>query len=97
MTLEELAHELRKIFRFKYLTCVGDGHVYHFKAFREKPRFYKNKLLGFEYWRGAHPVDVENKPMVNASSVDIPFIFDFSEYADADGIIDYSKCIVEVE
>ena len=97
MTLNELANELSKIFRFKYLTCEGDGRVYFFKAFREKPKFVKSKLLGWEYWRGQYDADVQNKPMVNASSVDIPFIFDFSEYADENGNIDYSKCIVEVK
>lgn len=97
MTLKELAQELRKIFRFRYLTCEGDGHVYFFKVFRYKPKYVKSKILGYEYWRGEYSIDVQNKPIVNASSVDIPFIFDLSEYADENGNIDYSKCIVEVE
>lgn len=85
MTLTELAHELRKLFEFKYLTVTDDWPMPTVMMWSEKPEYdrgwsivFSNSYLGsFNCWA------VRN--------------IDLSEYKDADGNIDYSKCIVEVE
>ena len=82
MTLTELAHELRKLFDFKYLT-VNTTRV--IKMWDTKPLFDKTWLRTDDY--GSLGMLIYHKECS----------LDLSEYSDADGNIDYSKCIVEVE
>lgn len=90
ITLEELARELRKVFKFKYLTVQ-----YTYFVFPEimlwdadnKPFFYK-RVWETEYGDGM---------ICDFLSKDIAKKLDLSEYADENGTIDFSKCIVEVE
>ena len=85
MTLTELAHELRKIFRFKYLTAESvEGKIV--ALWDGKPFF-----TGYEW----HFTD-KAQCIIDIRFHHIP-VLDLSEYKDADGDIDYSKCIVEVE
>ena len=93
MTLEELAHELRKIFRFKYLTVFKyPGWEYAYIAlYGVKPSFLHHGGLNEWAFMGNSGGDVgffESRLSVS---------LDLSEYADENGVIDYSKCIVEVE
>lgn len=91
LTLEELAHELRKIFKFKYLTYNEYGILCIWAGERPKPEYCRD----FCFWN-FYPertfiigsIDTKTKDCVG---------LDLSEYKDADGNIDYSKCIVEVE
>ena len=88
MTLTELAHELRKFFRFKYLTAEIAVYNHYFCLWTGKP-FWNGKYWGVKENGKKHIVtdflDFETIKSIN-----------LSEYEDADGIIDYSKCIVEV-
>ena len=91
MTLTELAKELRKIFGFRYLVAQGSNlYGYGVKAFLLKPRYISSGKFWFSDIRG-------NDAMLDISFSDLMFDLDLSEYRDADGNIDYSKCIVEVE
>ena len=89
MTLTELAHKLRKIFKFRYLTVSPDFcgcpiEIYCWTSIRPtynaKGRMWISQTIvsSFEAWHLEKSLDL-------------------SEYKDADGNIDYSKCIVEVE
>lgn len=82
MTLNELAKELRKFFFFKYLTI----HRVDIYLWRDRPLFVEK----YHAWS-----DAQDIATINAT--DLNYSLDLSEYRDADGIIDYSKCIVEVE
>lgn len=82
MTLTELAHELRKIFRFKYLTCDGD-----FSIWLDKPEYTRDGWTRYS----TSEILLQFEPRQLAIHIDL------FEYADENGIIDYSKCIVEVE
>lgn len=82
MTLKEVAIELRKFFFFKYLTI----HRVDIYLWRDKPLF----MAEYKAWRYAQDIATINATDLNCS-------LDLSEYKDADGNIDYSKCIVEVE
>ena len=99
MTLTELAHELRKLFKFKYL---GYGEVFCFGlaynaiTISDKPLHLEIRDEGGEgcpcyihEWNSEEIKDVFYPE-------DLAFSLDLSEYADEDGEIDYSKCIVEV-
>ena len=88
MTLTELAQELRKIFRFRYLTTSRGSDL--FVLWRVKPRF----IQGVKEWY-IDDFTVENFMLLDADFLSSKL--DLSEYKDADGNIDYSKCIVEVE
>lgn len=88
MTLKELARELRKIFRFKYLTMHRNGVELFLRMYAKEPSYFKT----YSVWGEADAVFF---PI--AVSEDLRVDLDLSEYRDADGIIDYSKCIVEVE
>ena len=81
MTLKELAQKLSKIFRFRYLTVSTTRVI---KMWDAKPLFDKAWLGTDEY--GSLGMLIYHKECA----------LDLSEYADADGNIDYSKCIVEV-
>ena len=84
LTLEELARELRKIFKFKYLTV---------SPYREEVLLWwdKPESDGFYWWA------TETCTQVAFYSNVLSVPLDLSEYKDTDGNIDYSKCIVEVE
>ena len=98
MTLTELAHELRRIFGFRYLTLdvfvhYGDIVGLDVITLWVVEPYYDDEDKQFEFlW---------NHDRKTGSLFDIPLSslsvnLDLSEYADADGNIDYSKCIVEV-
>ncbi len=88
MTLTELGHELRKIFRFKYLTAHRSGVELFLRMYAKKPSYFKT----YNVWGNADAVFF---PI--AVSEDLRIDIDLSEYKDENGNIDYSKCIVEVE
>ena len=81
-TLKELAYELRKDFKFKYLTVSRDIVL----LWKKKPVYLSRE------WFIEGPIDQFMVINMDFFSVDI----NLSEYKDADGNIDYSKCIVEV-
>ena len=85
LTLTELAHGLRRLFRFKYLTAHEWHGCIYFCMFIEKPKFNGDTWL----W---------SKPYTSKIEMQEQFIqsLDLSEYADENGEIDYSRCIVEV-
>ena len=99
MTLTELAHELRKIFWFKYLAAGemfywGRSHTVVFMS--NEPLTLSVSDEGGEgcpcfihEWDGEDIIET-------FSEEDLVCSLDLSEYADEDGNIDYSKCIVEV-
>ena len=84
LTLTELAHELRKIFRFKYLTVsnINGCNINVWK--HSKPEYNDGEWIGSYMAFDIYPDELR-------------FELDLSEYADENGDIDYSKCIVEVE
>lgn len=88
LTLTELAHELRKIFRFKYLTAHRSGVELFLRMYAKEPSYFKTYSVWGEKDAVFFPIAV---------SEDLSIDLDLSEYKDADGNIDYSKCIVEVE
>ena len=113
MTLEEFAKELRKILpRTRYVTVgdnpkasiVGDKIVsifYERDGRKPKPEYNKDPMRP-NTWGLKHPkLEVYGKPFYAPGFyqfyVHEVVDLDLSEYADADGNIDYSKCIVEVE
>ena len=113
MTLEELAKELRKILpRTRYVTVgdnpkasiVGDKIVsifYERDGRKPKPEYNKDPMRP-NTWGLKHPkLEVYGKPFYAPGFyqfyVHEVVDLDLSEYEDADGNIDYSKCIVEVE
>lgn len=88
ITLKELAHELRKVFKFKYLTVEVPYHSLYFILWNQKP-----------HWNGKYwdtEMDGKGHIVVDFLEFEIVGKVDISEYKDADGNIDYSKCIVEV-
>ena len=85
MTLTELAHKLRKIFKFKYLTVDDSRCIYAWRG--KKPRYLEKE----EYWTG-NCSEISIVLETWAHEVDL----NLSEYADENGEIDYSRCIVEV-
>lgn len=94
MTLTELANELRKLFKFKYLTvspktiwrddCIG------LDIFINKPWFSA---------KDRHWVDMEffTRGMLVIPESLLEINLDLSEYKDENGEIDYSKSIVSME
>ena len=89
MTLKELAHELRRLFRFRYLTvedykgegpeCIG--------LWMDEPEFSEMTKA----WVTHHCYLFDS-----FETSDLAVDLDLSEYKDENGEIDYSKCIVEV-
>ncbi len=88
LTLRELAIELKKIFRFKYLTAHRSGVELFLRMYAKKPSYFET----YSVWSEADAVF-----FVIAVSEDLRVDIDLSEYKDADGNIDYSKCIVEAK
>lgn len=85
LTLTELAQELRKIFNSKYLTVADDWPMPTVMMWSKKPEYDRgwNIVFSNSYLGSFNCWAVRN--------------IDLSEYKDADGNIDYSRCIVEVE
>ena len=113
MTLNELAKDLRKILpRTRYVTVgdnprasiVGDKIVsifYERDGRKPKPEYNKDSMRP-NTWGLKHPkLEVYGKPFYAPGFyqfyVHEVADLDLSEYKDANGIIDYSKCLVEVE
>lgn len=92
MTLSELAQELRKIFKFKYLTTESTFGRLYFAAWTRKPHW--DGKTGYMF--GHRRKDGHNLLAVYFFGTFLADEIDLSEYADKDGNIDYSKCIVEV-
>ena len=100
MTLTELAGELRKIFKFKYL-AYGEifcfGGCYPVLTISNLPLNLRVKDEGGE---GApcyiHEWEAEDAVQV-CFVEDLAITLDLSEYTNETGEIDYSKCIVEVK
>ena len=100
MTLKELAIELRKIFRFKYLAYGemfywGQCHTVLWISYQPLTLVVRDE--GGEFspcyiheWEGGDIIETFAEEALEC-------ILDLSEYADECGKIDYSKCIVEVE
>ena len=93
LTLTELAHELRNVFKFKYLTvspdiCGCPMKIYCWTSIR--PTYNAKGRMWIISQEGSQTI---------ASSLDawnLEKSLDLSEYADDNGEIDYSRCIVEV-
>lgn len=89
MTLTELARELRKLLNFGYVTLEGSlGDYYQLSLWQKKPKF----IDWCKSWSASYGGCVYGWLTTNCLSTEL----DLSEYVDADGNIDYSKCIVEV-
>ena len=88
ITLTELAHELRKLFNFGYVTLeVGIGDYYQVSLWQKKPQF----VDWCKSWTAPYGGRVYGWLTTNCLSKEL----DLSEYKDENGEIDYSKCIVE--
>ena len=88
LTLTELAKKLREIFKFGYLTVHKNWCQRPFVCmWCGMPRYTNSQDIGG--WGGTY--------CVGSIGLDYAIDLDLSEYEDADGNIDYSKCIVEVE
>ena len=89
LTLKELARELRKVLKFRYLTAERPIHNLYFALWNQKT------VWNGESWR---PADNSDRHIVtDFLEFEVVGKVDISEYADENGNIDYSKCIVEVE
>ena len=93
LTLKELARELRKVFRFKYLTvspdfCGCPMKIYCWTSIR--PTYNAKGRMWIISQEGSQTIASSFEAWHLEKSLDL------SEYKDADGNIDYSKCIVEV-
>ena len=93
MTLKELAHELRKIFKFKYLTVSPDFcgcpiEIYCWTSIR--PTYNAKGRMWIISQEGSQTI------MSSFEAWHLEKSLDLSEYADESGEIDYSRCIVEV-
>ena len=87
ITLTELAKELRKLFRFKYLTVSEDWPLPTIIMWGGKVEYDGRG------WNMIAPKSYYGSFNVSALCSNL----DLSEYTDENGNIDYSKCIVEVE
>ena len=98
LTLTELARELRKIFKFRYLTldAVDDGDCAYpdvITLWVDEP-YYESSDKQFELqWN----YDKKSGAIIMIPISSLQIDIDLSEYADENGNIDYSKCIVDVE
>lgn len=90
LTLKELARELRKVFRFKYLTCDGCGDQRDYCIWLDRPEYTRDGWI-------VYTISSVVNSLLLFESYKLAIQLDLSEYKDADGNIDYSKCIVEVE
>lgn len=96
MTLNEMAYELRKTLRFKWLALDYTGYITLWNA---RPKYCKEKYR--EDWTSEKMWRRGNDPINGICGYIFPYAInrnlDLSEYKDENGNIDYSKCIVEVE
>lgn len=88
MTLTELAHELRKLFRFKYLTVSLNKRLHLWSG---RAPIYR---IAEKYWTSDF---IKTSVLGKLLGMELVNVLDLSEYKDEQGNIDYSKCIVEVE
>ena len=92
LTLKELARELRKIFKFKYLTVAYDGERLHIELWSHKPSYvYEN---GNWFW---YFMPYKMRGQAYFCSEDLIDDINLDEYMISSSSVDYSKCIVEVE
>ena len=94
ITLKELAQELRKIFRFKYLTvspdfCGCPAEIYCWTSIR--PAYNAKGSMWIISQEGSQTIACSFEGRHLETSLDL------SEYADEHGEVDYSKCILEVD
>ena len=92
MTLTELAHELRKVLRFRWLTLDYTGYV---TLWMSRPRY-------IEDWSGTRKTWCRgNAPLQGMCGYIFPNaineVLDLEEYTSERHGVDYGKCIVEVE
>ena len=104
LTLRELAHELRKLFKFDILTYSAweDGDCYVTEQLDEIVlwcRRVPGALPEYDETAGNFYGDAEVIALLKISSMSamISACLDFAEYREIDGNIDYRKCIVEVD
>ena len=93
MTLKELAREMRKLFKFKYLTVSPDFcgcpiEIYCWTSIR--PTYNAKGRMWIISQEGSQTI------MSSFEAWHLEKSLDLSEYADESGEIDYSRCIVEV-
>lgn len=89
MKLNEFARELRKTFKFKYLTVYGEFTNYPIlQCWTEKPIFMEN------FWYGGNGKYADFVICFHLNEIECDL--DFSEYEDENGKINYRRCIVEV-
>ena len=88
MTLRELAKELQRISDFRYLTCRKS----EYSIYLEIILHWDEPFWQSGFWYINNGIDECAGELSILSS-----LLDLSEYRDANGDIDYSKCIVEVE
>ena len=86
MTLKELAREMRKLFEFDYVTVDANESI---TFWVRKPLYISmcglwDRNAYLDSW------DIFNIDFSSAVNLDL------SEYANENGEIDYSRCIVEV-
>ena len=86
LTLKELAREMRKLFEFDYVTVDANESI----TFWVRKPLYISMCGLWERNAYLDSWDIFNIDFSSAVNLDL------SEYKDADGNIDYSKCIVEV-
>ena len=90
LTLTELACELRKIFRFSWLTYDRRGDDWHVISLWQNRPVYEWGM--WVPWRDDPPGTYIDREFLRP---DISFdLFEF--VSDKTGLIDFSKCIVEV-
>ena len=86
LTLKELAHEMRKLFEFDYVTVDANESI----TFWVRKPLYISMCGLWERNTYLNSWDIFNVDFSSAVNLDL------SEYADENGEIDYSRCIVEV-
>ena len=89
LTLKELAREMRKVFRFKYLTCDGCGDQRDYCIWLDKPEYTRDGWI-------VYTISSVVNSLLLFESYKLAIQLDLSEYKDENGEIDYSRCIVEV-
>lgn len=93
MTLTELAKELKKTFKFRYLTvspdiCGCPMEIYCWTSIR--PTYNAKGRMWIISQEGSQTI------MSSFEAWHLEKSLDLSEYADENGNVDYSRCIVEV-
>lgn len=89
MTLTELASKFRELYKFDYIVVESS----HFNTLRLRLWISERKPIFTKY--GWDYNDNEDFDFVEVSTEHLIDELDLSEYADDNGNIDYSKCIVK--